>query len=305
MKAKLFFSIVILLQLILISCNEKLDETNVTSNNKGNKLLSYSTNPYDSIGIIHNEIMAYAVGLIEERVDTINFPYYNYGTNEFKEFSAKVLYDAADSADYLCPEATTEDYEEIYDEMNLNTWFSSLTNSTDQTMDDLFDIANNILLKKATIKDRYYTLNLLIDIKDTYDNYTGEEFFNIALTKIINHETLILAENWNENEKAALVTVAVAKHSCEFWANYFYPENKQKNSDIILTMSGNAEAGIIMFSDVVGGTVTGITTAAALGKATCGLGTVFGWMWGRAVGAAGASGAAALAIHLGRLLKFW
>lgn len=56
MKSKLFFSIAILLQLILISCNEKLDETNVTSNKKDNQLLSIN-NPYDSFGIIHNELL--------------------------------------------------------------------------------------------------------------------------------------------------------------------------------------------------------------------------------------------------------
>ena len=79
-----------------------------------------------------------------------------------------------------------------------------------------------VLKNKASNKDEEFTNNLLTDIFTVSSKqYDSDEVAYDGLEKVIKeHEVLILSQNWTSEEKYALGSLAVAKHSVEFWRNY-------------------------------------------------------------------------------------
>jgi len=263
MKTKLFFSIVILLQLILISCNEKLDETNVTSNKKDNKLLSIN-NPYDSFGIIHNELLDFHY--------TSMLPHKDYHMENVISYNNQ-YYVKAGQVDTLL--ISMKNY-------SLNRGYS--INSIDSARNQIYSFLNNTQMLTTingtyVIKDIQANIYTLINGAMTYGNLSQKEYnvlsniiscyYNKNYGLIPNYINSINLNNYDIDDYPAVYAfIALYNHSYDYWNNYYSEIDKKanKNDDEIQT---TAEASVASaFADAIGLVIGVATGAASLGPYT-------------------------------------
>jgi len=271
--------IILIIFLGFISC-ETQEEAVVEVQNLYEKNLTI--NPLEYIGIEHNLFMEeFTSLLISSKNEWKNIEFLS---NEYETKFSSIMNDAYHTR-YLNSNSTISSQKQNYNDLNTNEWFDG---------DDItsVDIAENVLIQKATYRDRIFTMNLLTDIFNAIDNGQSDlEGFN-ALEKIINkHENLILSENWEPEEKYALGALSVAKHSTMFWKKFDLSAFNNSSK------SRNPRSSIIVGADVAGyviGGVVGGTAGSFAGPA----GTVGGVLGGKAGGAWLGSAAAATAIAI-------
>lgn len=147
-------------------------------------------------------------------------------------------------------------------------------------------MAQKVLNEHASEHDRTFTMNLLNDVySKVYNSRDDKEAFANLESVISYHERVILSEKWNSDENYALGTLAVIKHSTNFWKSYNF------------STFSNVKAPNARNSAVVGYVVGGVTGAAtATGSFLSPAGTVGGFVGGKLVGAATASATVASAI---------
>jgi len=251
MKTKLFFSIVIFLQLILISCNEKLDEINVTSNNKGDKLLSFS-NPYDSAGIIHNEILEnhYTSMLPHNSSHLSNVITFN-NENYFKVVQIDTF--LINFSNYaLSKGMNSSDINNIKNQV-----FGFFSNA------QMFTTINNTFVMKDISTNIYNLINAAM----TYGNLSQNEYnvlsnlINCLYTKnYANVDSLVNSINLNNYSFSEYPAVyafkAVYEHSLEYWTDYvesLKTSKTSKNDEIQFTAVPNMYQFGMAVADAIGG----------------------------------------------------
>jgi len=207
MKTKLFFSIAILLQLILISCNEKLDETNVTSNNKGDKLLSVSNNPYDFVGNLHRQGV-------------------NFAKDNISSFNPKYVADWKDSIDFQ----VAQYFDIILDSLHpLSNWTidTTLYLLDQQTpifgADSLYAEISKLYNGNFINSEQLYYITKILDIM-LDSSYNNNFDVTYAINAIIDLENDIIT-NVSEPDRVCLLCMsAVAKDSYDYWYHEAHEE---------------------------------------------------------------------------------
>lgn len=283
MKLRLRFFLTLLFLLIASSCSEE-KLTNHKEQNHSAGLIVYTTNPLDSLGIIHNDILEKFTIYLEEDYLDGDFVDVIFPSNDFNSNVASALNKACDSTPYFST-SSVQLQKDLQDSLNLNNWFSSSNYST------MFSDVEDVLKNHVTTKDSLYTINLMNDIKDIILQGTTNDVFDELETAINLHESLILAQSWDSSEVFALGAIAVAKHSTQFWKDFFTaPYGKKVKYNNLLYSNG--EKALIVGANAAGaivGSIKGAIVGSALSPSAD---TIGGYFAGKVAGAFIGSGAA-------------
>jgi hypothetical protein len=175
----------------------------------------YTENPYEWVGIYHNEILDYV---------HVNYSVPNYsGIWPDQNFIEIISSQLQESIDTLYPQ---------------------LLDSIDTGSSVLFNFMNNpslvlstyrsAIINSATLtqKDKYYSLAVLTLSEELLDSLYD---YPIAMNKIINLENEILNQDWDSNEKGlAFLSISVYKHSYQYWNNIYEPISKVNKISVII-----------------------------------------------------------------------
>ncbi|MEZ4724658.1 MAG: hypothetical protein R2863_08395 [Candidatus Kapaibacterium sp.] len=283
MKVKLNLFAMLIIVLFTSSCSDEKITSSGNSKSQ-NGLIVYLTNPLDSLGIIHNDILDKFVIYLEDSYLDDDFDGVIFPSNGFKTNVANSLNKACDSTPYFTT-SSVQIHKDLQDSLNINNWFSSINYSS------MFDDVEDVLKNNATTKDSIFTINLINDIKDLIINGTSNDIF-IELESIIYlNESLILAEGWDSTEVFALSAVAVAKHSTQFWKSFFSTHSAKYAKENMVQYS-QGEKALIVGADAAGAIVGSIKGAIAGSALSPGAGTIGGYFAGKVAGAFVGSGAA-------------
>ncbi|MER3328116.1 MAG: hypothetical protein WC121_04885 [Candidatus Kapaibacterium sp.] len=189
------FGLIIISLLLLFSCKES---DNVVDGQRFDSNLGQllGSNPYDSVGIKHNETLDYVLNHCDSTV-----------------FSGVWVDDnLIDSITYYIDEYLVS--------INDTTGMSLYKNYIDdwvkfENPDSLVNQYRNLLISSTAITSRdslYSTkiLDLAVDIMN--NTYTSTEMYN----KVDSLESEILSVSWNTNEKQSLVSISLYKHSLDY-----------------------------------------------------------------------------------------
>jgi len=241
---------------------------------------------YSLFFLVNQENLSFKTeyGLIDGT--TIRENHIEFLSDKYRTQFSKVANDAFHSR-YSESTSTVSFQESLYNNLKIKEWFNR--NSTTE-----LDLAEIVLSEKASEKDKKFTKDLLKDVFNTIKSASDDESAYKALEKVISrHETLILSEKWNSNERFALGALAVAKHSTQFWKNYDFSVFSTPNT----TAMRNPRSSIVVGADVAGYVVGGVV--GGVGGSFAGpAGTVGGVFGGKAAGAWIGSGAAATALAI-------
>lgn len=266
-------------------------------------------NPYEYVGIEHNKYLDVFMVKLESSINNGSFNNIPYKSNAHRAAMADVCIASFDLV-YPQHNLTKQELEDLYDDLDINSW--------DNTNGDLHIMKNkafDALDLDATTDEKLFTKNLINDMIFVIENSDPEDIF-IDMNNVINqHEQRILTHSWNTNEDYALGTISVAKHSLQFWENYYMNlpytlSLKSNNSKQHLSEEEQAaqrkerkvKGSIVLTADVVGyvaGGVSGAVASSALGPA----GTVGGVLGGKAIGSFVASSTVGGAIAVYDALK--
>jgi len=297
----------LMISMLLLSCEDNKDFGIVTNNINYTNSINQE-NPYEQVGIVHNILLTEFVRLYDstknvEEIDTLVYPY------EIRSWTIPILYKTFNN---IFPENTfsIQAMDSIYNEIEA---ISYINNSG--SYEFMYAQAKYFIDSYATSKDSTYLTNFLSDIESLLDNFDSNTDILIDYMAIINkHESLILSQQWDSTESFSLGFLAVAKHSCEFWQQYF---NQIQNYNQIQTSNNHYKyniqetkkdpkqqvlKGVVVTCDAVG-SIVGSIKGAILGSTLGGpLATLGGYYVGKLYGAVIGSGTALTVISL---VDFW
>lgn len=292
----------ILISMILLSCTENEEIYIITKNSNYANILN-QTNPYEQVGIYHNILLTEFVRLFDstknaDEIDTLGYP------NEIRSWTIPMLYKTFKNifpVNYI----SLQTMDSIYNETEALYYLNE-----NGSYEFMFDQAKYFIDTYATSKDSTYLINFLNDIEYLIDNFDSNTDILIDYMAIINqHESLILSQQWDSTESFSLGFLAVAKHSCTFWQQYYTQNqassNKYYNNYIQETKKDPKKQvlkGIVVTCDAVGsivGSIKGAISGSAIGGP---LGTIGGYYAGKVYGAVVGSGTALGVISL---VDFW
>lgn len=280
---------ILLLSLTFFACSN--DESGINVDSEANpKSVVYQDNPLEYVGVEHNKFMAEFMPILERSYKNGKWSKVTFLSDNYTTQFSSVMNEAYHKR-YESSTSTVEGQKEVYEKLDLNEWFDG-----DETTS--LDLAKASLESKASDKDGRFTNNLLQDVYETsFKQYKSKKEAYAALEKVIQkHEELILAEDWKSNEKYALGTLAVAKHSTQFWKNYDFSEFR-KNDYLSTYSDPDPESSIIVGADMAGWVIGGVTGATA-GSFAGPAGSFGGFIGGKMAGSFTASTAAAGAISI-------
>lgn len=257
---------------ILASC--KKDDNILSDSGKSvNSSPLLSSNPYDSVGIKHNEILDYALHHCDSSI-----------------FSGLWVDDKLiDSISYYIDEYLVS--------TNDTTGMSEYKNYKDdwvkfENPDSLVNRYRNLLISSTfiTSRDSLYStkvLDLAVDIMN--NSYTSTEMYN----KVDSLESEILSVSWNTNEKQSLVSISLYKNSL-----YYHITNgsSPKKANIILANTRTRD-GVCGLVDFCAGAGYFLSATGATG----GVGALAALATTRNVGALASTGAR----MVGAVLGWW
>ncbi len=280
MKKVVFFVALIAYILVLCSCKETSE-----SNDNGIKNPNYSqpTNPYEFVGVRHNEIVNYLL----DTLGVLNLP---------NDWPCDSIIDTTlyYSDNYYQENYPNDPYEPVLNNQIAENWISTINNL--DTL--LINLDNAIQNSSLSLKDKDYGSQvfdlLLLGLDSLYKN--PDEF----LDSIYQLETKIISEEWDENEVFALMSISLLKNSYELnCSNNIFNTVYKKNSSSKLQVSESEGWKRIAATTIDYTTGAGYFLAATGGS--CGAGT------GLALGTAStvAAGSTYLAKALGGALGLW
>ncbi|MCB0702764.1 MAG: hypothetical protein KDC55_08655 [Ignavibacteriae bacterium] len=282
MKVKLNLFAMLIIVLFTSSCSDE----KITSSEdfQGVYETIYITNPLDSLGIIHNEILSEFVYNLEYSYLNDDFDGVTFPSNDFNTNIASSLNKAYDSTSYFSS-STQQLQEDLLDSLDLDNWFSSANYTA------MFYDVEKILKDYASTQDSIFTINLINDIKDIIISGTSNDVFDELETIVNSHETLILAEDWDSTEVFALSALAVAKHSTQFWKSFFntHLAKMSKNNKV---QYSNGDKALVVGADAAGAVVGSIKGAIIGSVVSPVAGTIGGYFAGKIVGGVSASSTA-------------
>lgn len=209
------FIVLISFSVILYNCSNDREaiyentEQNAVYANENPAIREERSNPLEYIGVEHNMFMAEFTAKLEQSFIDGRWDQIAFLSKEYKTQFSTVMNDAY-HVRYTESTSTVAYQEGIYDQVDLSEWFDG-----DPTT--AMTLASNVLNTRATIKDRDFTMNLLIEIFNAAQQATTNDEAYIALEDVVSrHERLILAETWQDDERYALGALAVAKHSTQY-----------------------------------------------------------------------------------------
>ena len=290
----------LLLSILLFSfsCNENREYDLISKYSSSTNSVNF-INPYEQVGVEHNILMTEFVRLFDsirtnQSIDTLGYPL------EMKNWVLPIIRTTFYN---IYPEATfsTQTFDSVYNEMEIISYLDN-----NGSYEFMFNQAKDYIDVYATNKDSIYTMNFLNDIKSLLDNYEGETDILVDFLGIINqHEAVILNEQWDSTESFSLGIIAVAKHSCQFWQQYFAqsPTVSDKHQFYFIQETKKdpkkgIEKGVVVASDAVG-SIVGSIEGAMIGSGISPVaGTIRGYYVGKVVGAVSASSSALAVIEL-------
>jgi len=272
MKKLIVFSSLVIAFIFFYGCDRDNVVDDANSKNISNNLqLQYnnSNNPLDSIGIMHN--------------NTLYDFYYN---NNNKIIYQNNIVDLKKTDSVL--NIFILDYFKNNFNYNLNSFYYPYgANSIliSEKTDSIFNSVNNLVVFSQEFKNKitnyYNQLKTIIENSDTPDSIYN--FVDLEISSIKNNNTL------TENEKKCLFSVlSVEEHSTFLWYTYCTDNQNKGNSICHLSKKTRRAIAHIVSADFVGA-YFGFLWGAFLGA-----GTPAAMAGGAAIGAARASGTAAL-----------
>ena len=273
---------------VMSSCDQKNDLSSLIISGSSQNINSENklSNPLEYIGREHNLFMSDFTYYLENSYLNNDWNNIEFLSDQYKSQFSKIMNDAFHKR-YSESTSTISFQESIYNQLEIDEWF-------DEDASTCFDLAETVLVNKATNKDKEFTIKLLNDIYTTTKEATYYGSVYSDLEEVISrHEVLILSENWSSNEDFALGALAVAKYSLLFWENYDFSVFPNSN----IYRAPNTRNSIIVGADVAGyviGGAVGATGGSFAGPA----GTVGGFLGGKAIGAWAGSSAAAAGIAI-------
>ncbi len=301
MKSFIIKNVAILIfSLIFISCEQSNPVYN-NSSDFGHYTL-YSTNPLEAIGIEHNIILTEFTRLA--KISELNGEFENmtYPSIPFKSKMASLMNTTYHNV-YPGSNTTELTWSNLYTIMNIDSYFQA-----NGDVSFMFLEAESILSLHATLKDYNYTMDFLNDISELLDSPDSTLDVLVEMQSIVaSHEQAILSESWGSNETFALGTIAVAKHTCQFWIDYYIqnPSSKVdiKNYDLpVLLANKKLYKGTVAAADMIGA-IVGSIKGATIGSGICpGAGTLVGYYAGKVAGGALTSSAA---LGIFGVIDFW
>lgn len=294
---KLIIAIMLLIGVTaFMSCNEK---SSSVVENEFTQPIVYTINPLEDVGIEHNVLLTEFVRLLAISDSIGEFDNLIYPSNDFTTKLAELTNQTYLNM-YQGSTSSSSYWVTLYNDMSIDTWY---TDSGDVTQ--MFQSAETELIANATYQDSMYCMNFLNDFK-TLINSTSNNSLDDLYQLIILHENSILNQSWDSTETYALGMIAVAKHSCLFWNDYFplfTPPIFNKQPSLQGTaVNEETKQAVVVASDVVGAIVGTIKGAAAGTVMAPGAGTVAGMYVGKVAGGFLAS---STALGVIAVVNFW
>ncbi len=277
MKKFLFLITTIFVVLILPACNE---EQVLEHDNSNTAYTIYSSNPYEWVGVYHNEILSAIL-------DTFDYTNYN-GTWPDN--------DVIDTISLFVDEYVVENYNNydttapaIYNYPVAEHWISMIDDSN-----ELLDSLNKYLDDSDySALDKQYAQS----INDLVDDMLNTTLSDAEISsKIDSLESVILSQDWGDGDIVALMGIALLKHSFNYHTTQSVNNDKGNSNNRILGMSSLQKAAIVATDYSVGAGIFLGGTSASGGLAAGAA------LWGGMKAGVAASGAILL---LGGLLDWW
>ena len=281
MKLNKFFSLLIVMLVLIISCTEDDNQIVTKYNQKGDKVLSVA-NRLEWVGVAHNDVLEYVLNNFSNELPSQwpDYDFIDYISNMADDYISGYFPDSLISSCGDLSDTTTMNL--LIGINNVNTTISNYR----------YQIYNSNIL---TQRDITYSIKVLDMAEDLIDS-SNVLSYNDIMNRINDVEDEILSINWNNTENLALFSIALFKNSILFHANYSSALNKKSNNNNIQGMS-STEIVVCGSIDFIAGAATTLSCAGASG----GMAAVPALVAGVKVGAK-ASGAANF---IGRLFNWW
>lgn len=260
-KTTILFSFLITF-IVVSSCSNP--DINLNQTNQENAL--------ENIGVEHNKFMVEFTNNFEKSYANGEWEKIEFLSDRHKKKFCEIMNISFKNL-YPDSESSVEFQMEIFDKLDMNEWYDG-DNKTGLDIakevlggnlaTDILE-AKNILKKNTTSKDAEYTINFLEEIYSVASkNYSNkQETFEVINRVVKKHEDLILSETWLPEETYALGSLAIGKHSSEFWSNYdfsLYSSKSIYNKSSFKLNAGPGD-GWIVAADVTGFVVGGVIGA--------------------------------------------
>jgi hypothetical protein len=228
----------------MVSCNKDQNFSTLNGKPQISKSIAYNpNNPYDSVGIWHNEALDYFVSLGWDST-----------TIQSKtKYSLDSAYDLYFSSINF-PLNTTEINSTLYLQ---DFWFGSLYESSVSEIVD-YAYTNNII--SPIVKSYCDTIINIIESSTEYS--TADLTFDALIDTFTSYENQIILRSMNSTDRAIVLSLtSVAKHSSEYWKTQANLPNDIYGIDWESLAAFNWKWKECVQQDVVGGIAGGITAA--------------------------------------------
>lgn len=236
---------------------------------KGHAVSSLSTNPYEWAGIEHNEALDYVMSNAGVFVAPSVFP-----DSIFNDFVRQKV------VDFYVSSGTDPNLT-----LSLMRQYTAGVDDIWHDVNALFDRADSVVTYPSvwgasfSYADKFYTQKV-IDLARAAVEDSAYANFAALQVAVEDLEEEILAENWEEDDFLALMSIAIFKHSLELHNDHSFgmPPVSAKSKAVRIAAGASADflAGVVTAGLVVGGS-GGVGAGAAV--------------WAGVKAAAGASGA--------------
>lgn len=213
--------------IVLSACSEKTSSTIVMPVESLSNTITYSQNPYDSVGINHNILMTYSDSLFcldylnSERWDNIQ-PFSPQFKDLICSYGAKAF-----ALSHIDNSQTQDGLNLLFDSTGIYEFSRDLWVDFDITT--IWDSIHTNILSQYSYKDSLYTAKVLDVFKNTIQNDRDSLYLVNSLASL---QSEMLQQSWDSNDFLAFCTVSVAIHSVNFWFNYdfdkLYPDDNSK-----------------------------------------------------------------------------
>ena len=282
MKLNKFFSLLIAMFILIISCTEDNNQIATKYNQKGDKVQSVA-NRLEWVGVAHNDLLEYVLNNFSYELPS-QWPDYDF---------IDYISDMAD--DYISgyfPDSLISSCGDLSDTTTMNLLIG--INNVNTTISNYrYQIYNSNIL---TQRDITYSIKVL-DLAENLIDSSNVLSYNDIMNRINDVEDEILSINWNNTENLALFSIALFKNSIIFHANYSSALNKKSNNNSIQVGFTPTELTVCGTIDFIAGAATTLSCASASG----GMAAVPALVVGIKVGGK----ASGLANLVGRLFRWW